>query len=120
MGNVRNTLPSSFIRSSGIYHCVATSSEDFDTTLMICILRSLRYVSRPSKGWANIPPVGENSLGANLTRIKEYRNQLCHRPKARINDKEFRKIWCDLTRVSITCLKLFNDLFYMNNFASKL
>lgn len=83
---------------TGIYHCVATSSEDFDTTLMICILRSLRYVSRPSKGWANIPPVGENSLGANLTRIKEYRNQLCHRPKARINDKEFRKIWCDLTR----------------------
>lgn len=75
----------------------ATCSEDFDITLMICILRSLNFVNPPSSGWDKLPPVADNSLGAHLTRIKIYRNNFCHTSKARINDNTFRRIWSCLT-----------------------
>lgn len=76
----------------------ATSSADFDITLMICILRCLNIVQPPSSGWDNLPPEGNNSLGANLTRIKVYRNRICHTSKTRINDKTFKRMWSTLTQ----------------------
>lgn len=79
---------------------VATSSEDFDVTLMICILRNLNFVQPPPSGWDKLPPVGDNSLGANLTRIKEHRNTFCHSSKTKINDKKFKRLWSSLTHVS--------------------
>lgn len=85
---------------------VATSSEDFDVTLMICILRNLNFVQPPPNGWDKLPPVGDNSLGANLTRIKEHRNTFCHSSKTKINDKKFQKLWSSLTHVSFYKFKL--------------
>lgn len=79
---------------------VATSSKDFDVTLMICILRNLNFVQPPPSGWDKLPPVGDNSLGANLTRIKEHRNTFCHSSKTTINDKKFKRLWSSLTDVS--------------------
>nr|XP_034332510.1 uncharacterized protein LOC105324014 isoform X2 [Crassostrea gigas] len=70
----------------------ATTSKDFDTTLMICILRNLSFIPPPSSGWDTLPPEFENTLGANLTIIKVYRNKLCHASQPRINDKTFRKM----------------------------
>lgn len=84
------------------HHFVATTSKDFDTTLMICILRSLNFIPPPSSGWDTLPPEFENTLGANLTIIKVYRNKLCHTSKARINDKTFRKMKSSLIHVRFT------------------
>ncbi|XP_062567909.1 uncharacterized protein LOC134230148 [Saccostrea cucullata] len=74
----------------------ATSSTDFDTTLMICLLRNLKLVQEPTTGWDRLPPDSDNSLGANLTRIKVYRNKLSHPSKSRINENSFNKIWSSL------------------------
>ncbi|XP_062578676.1 uncharacterized protein LOC134240614 [Saccostrea cucullata] len=76
----------------------ATSSSDFDTTLMICLLRNLKLVKEPSTGWDRLPPDSDNSLGANLTRIKVYRNKLSHPSKSRINDNSYHKIWSSLKK----------------------
>lgn len=96
-----------------IHSCsfVATCSEDFDITLMICILRSLNFVNPPSSGWDKLPPVADNSLGAHLTRIKIYRNNFCHTSKARINDNTFRRIWSCLTHVSVTCFNYLQNVY---------
>lgn len=87
-----------FFRTNVVF--VATSSKDFDVTLMICILRNLNFVQPPPSGWEELPPIGDNSLGANLTRIKEHRNTFCHPSKTKINDKKFKKLWSSLTHVS--------------------
>ncbi|XP_062595682.1 E3 ubiquitin-protein ligase DZIP3-like, partial [Saccostrea cucullata] len=74
----------------------ATSSADFDITLMICLLRNLKLVQEPITGWDRLPPDSDNSLGANLTRIKVYRNILSHPSKSRVNETSFNKIWSSL------------------------
>jgi hypothetical protein len=83
------------------WHCVAsaTTSKDFDVTLMICLLRNLNLVPAPATGWDQLPPDSDTSLGANLTRIKVYRNKLSHPSKGRINDHSFKKIWSCLKTV---------------------
>lgn len=89
--------------SKKLYHYfVATTSKDFDTTLMICILRNLSFIPPPSSGWDTLPPEFENKLGANLTIIKVYRNKLCHASQPRINDKTFRKMKSSLIHVRFT------------------
>lgn len=105
--------PLSFVICTNIFF-VATSSDDFDITLMICLLRSLSFVQPPTSGWDKLPPVGENSLGANLARIKFYRNTLCHTSKNKINDKTFKRIWSCLTHVSFNifyCMVLITKIF---------
>lgn len=79
---------------------------------MICILRVLKFVPSPITGWDKLPQENDNSIGANLTRIKVYRNMLCHTSKARINDKAFQKIWSTLTHVSFTSFTLIADFLY--------
>ncbi|XP_061170710.1 uncharacterized protein LOC133180155 [Saccostrea echinata] len=74
----------------------ATSSADFDITLMICLLRSLKFVQEPTTGWDRLPSDRDKSLGAHLTRIKVYRNKLSHPSKSRINENSFNKIWSSL------------------------
>ncbi|XP_056003199.1 uncharacterized protein LOC125661021 [Ostrea edulis] len=76
----------------------ATSSEDFDVTLMICLLRNLNLVSEPATGWDRVPLDSDNSLGTNMTRIKEYRNKLAHPSKNRMGDNSFKKIWTSLKK----------------------
>ncbi|XP_056003197.1 uncharacterized protein LOC125661001 [Ostrea edulis] len=76
----------------------AASSEDFDLTLMICLLRNLNLVSEPATGWDQVPPHSDNSLGANMTRIKVYRNKLAHPSKNRMRDHSFKKIWASLKK----------------------
>lgn len=96
----------------------ATSSEDFDVTLMICILRNLNFVQPPPSGWDKLPPVGDNSLGANLTRIKEHRNTFCHSSKTKINDKKFKRLWSSLTHTfsEISCGETDNIVFEIQSF----
>nr|XP_022308349.1 uncharacterized protein LOC111114350 [Crassostrea virginica] len=81
-----------FTFQSKLPHQKDTSSEDFDITLMICILRSLNMVPAPSKGWNTFPPTEDNTLGANLTKIKILRNTLAHLSKMRLNGKSYKRM----------------------------
>lgn len=66
------------------------------------------YLTEPQSHTTTIQWMGhtstgiENSLGANLTIIKVYRNKLCHASKPRINDKTFRKMKSSLIHVRFT------------------
>ena len=51
-------------------------SKTFDITLLFLLLTNICGLSPPLSGWHKPPPSSDTSLEANLTRIKQYRNEL--------------------------------------------
>jgi hypothetical protein len=73
------------------------SSKDFDITLMICLLRNLiPHIAIMDR----LPSATDTSLGADLSRIKYYRNIIVHQcDDALVNDTDFESYWKDVTPV---------------------
>ena len=73
------------------------SSKDFDITLMICLLRNLiPHITIMDR----LPSATDTSLGADLSRIKYYRNIIVHEcDDALVNDTDFESYWKDVTPV---------------------
>nr|XP_022308342.1 uncharacterized protein LOC111114344 [Crassostrea virginica] len=65
---------------------------------MICILRNFNLVPAPAFGWDILPKPSENSLGANLARIKYYRNYVSHNSNSETDVKTFQDIWATLKK----------------------
>ena len=80
MGNV--------ISSSGI-----PDSEKFDITLLHLLLREICHLTAPVTGWQNLPADDDDSPEANITRIKCFRNELCHSVSTEISKGEFEDRW---------------------------
>ncbi|XP_031553833.1 uncharacterized protein LOC116290859 isoform X2 [Actinia tenebrosa] len=73
-------------------------SKDFDITLLFVLLRNICGLTEPATGWDALPPVADNSLEANLARIKYYRNNtIAHKPSTEINDDDFKQNWQDIS-----------------------
>ncbi|XP_031555961.1 uncharacterized protein LOC116292746 [Actinia tenebrosa] len=73
-------------------------SEDFDITLLFVLLRNICGLTAPATGWDVLPPITDNSIEANLARIKYYRNNtIAHKPNTEINDADFEKHWQDIS-----------------------
>ena len=70
------------------------SSKDFDVTLMICLLRNLKSIYIKDN---ILPSATDTSLGANLSRIKFYRNIIVHCDS--IADTDFESYWKNVTQV---------------------
>ncbi|XP_076108967.1 uncharacterized protein LOC143076956 [Mytilus galloprovincialis] len=73
------------------------TSAEFDTTLIVCLLRNLTpRESAPVTGWDNLPLPGDTSTGADLARVKWYRNQLVHSKDGILSSTDFNQWWGDL------------------------
>ncbi|XP_052073967.1 early endosome antigen 1-like [Mytilus californianus] len=73
------------------------TSADFDTTLIVCLLRNLPpRESSPLTGWDNLPPPGDTSTGADLARVKWYRNLSAHSKDGILSSTDFNQFWGDL------------------------
>ncbi|CAG2186659.1 unnamed protein product [Mytilus edulis] len=73
------------------------TSADFDTTLIVCLLRNLApSESAPVTGWDNLPQPGDTSTGADLARVKWYRNQSVHSKDGILSSTDFNQCWGDL------------------------
>ncbi|XP_071149674.1 uncharacterized protein [Mytilus edulis] len=72
------------------------SSNSFDLMLMICLIRHLIPVDV-----GDFFPVDPKniSLGADLSRLKYYRNQVAHSEAGVLTDKTFENYWNDITQV---------------------
>ena len=68
-------------------------SETFDITFLHLLLREICHLTAPSTGWHNMPADDDNSLEANLVRIKCFRNELCHSVSTGITNTEFDDKW---------------------------
>ncbi|CAG2252420.1 unnamed protein product [Mytilus edulis] len=78
-----------------------TSSENYDITLMICLLRNMTNILQPTLGYDKLPPVTEVSDGADLARIKYYRNFMAHTEKDELSNEDFNTMWICVTNAII-------------------
>ncbi|XP_052085845.1 uncharacterized protein LOC127723320 [Mytilus californianus] len=72
-------------------------SKTFDVTLMICLIRNLSSMNPPVKGFDSLPLPWEITPGADLARIKCYRNKLAHHDSNTIDTAYFNTAWKDIS-----------------------
>ncbi|EDO30090.1 predicted protein [Nematostella vectensis] len=79
--------------------------QDFDITLLFVLLRNIcPSLKAPPEGWDILPSIVDNSLEANLVRIKCLRNELYgHVNAAAFKDVEFEDYW---KRISLPLIAL--------------
>ncbi|XP_076108740.1 uncharacterized protein LOC143076759 [Mytilus galloprovincialis] len=72
-------------------------STTFDVTLMICLIRNLTSVTQPINGFDRLPLPGETTSGADLARIKWYRNILAHHDSNKMATADFNTAWSNIS-----------------------
>ena len=68
-------------------------SKEFDITLLHLLIREICYLSAPLTGWHKMPADDDQSLEANIARIKCFRNEICHSVSTGIPNEEFEDKW---------------------------
>ena len=86
----------------------SVSSKDFDTSLLLCILKNIWGLTLPASGWNNLPPGSDTSLAADITRIKFFRDRVfSHAANASVDDPTFSLYWNNIKdtflRIGGTC-----------------
>lgn len=56
-------------------------------------------ILQPTLGYDKLPPVTEVSDGADLARIKYYRNCMAHTEKDELSNEDFNTMWICVTNV---------------------
>ena len=73
------------------------SSTTFDLTLMIVLIRNLTDIEISDK----VPHSSNVTEGADLSRLKYYRNQVTHSDSGTLTDSQFQEWWNNITQVII-------------------
>ncbi|CAC5358030.1 unnamed protein product [Mytilus coruscus] len=75
-------------------------SNDFDLTLMVCLLRNLTTITIQDQ----LPQPSDLSEGAAVSRIKFYRNQIAHSDSGAMSDADFSTTFVDVSKaIEILC-----------------
>ena len=75
----------------------SVSSRDFDSTLLVILLRNICGLVPPATGWSNCPPVTDTTPQADITRILFYRNTVySHASNASVDDAAFSRYWKEI------------------------
>ena len=75
-------------------------SADFDISLLCKLLRAICSLTPPITGWDNLPSSTDHSLGADLVRIRIYRNTIYgHKHSMEITNANFDKLWREISEV---------------------
>ena len=75
----------------------SVSSRDFDSTLLVILLRNICGLVPPATGWSNCPLVRDTTLAADIARIQFYRNTVySHASNASVDDAAFGSYWKEI------------------------
>lgn len=74
-------------------------SRNFDATLMITLLGHLTSIEIPTDG--KLPSATDKTPGADIARIKYYRNYLAYLEDVKMNNTVFNDVWEDTCNVSL-------------------
>ena len=75
----------------------SVSSKNFDTTLLVVLLRNLCGLLPPATGWDTLPAVTDVSREADIARVKYFRNTVyAHAEHASVDDATFNTYWQDI------------------------
>ena len=69
------------------------NADEFDITLLHLLIREFSNLPKPAKGWHKLPDETDDSIQANIARIKCFRNELSHRSSTAICESEFEEKW---------------------------
>ena len=73
-------------------------SNTFDITLLFLLLTTICGLSPPLTGWHTKPPPGDNTLEANLARVKFFRNDLYgHVTSTGVDATSFSSVWHEIS-----------------------
>ena len=76
----------------------SVTSEDFDTTLLMVLLRNICGLAAPATGWDSLPTASDTSFEANIARVKYHRNSVYgHASQASVDDVIFHSLWQDIS-----------------------
>ncbi|XP_068686900.1 NLR family CARD domain-containing protein 4-like isoform X1 [Montipora foliosa] len=78
----------------------SVSSASFDITLLMVLLRNICGLSAPASTgtWDILPPASDNSIEANIARIKYYRNNVyAHATQASVDEPTFHALWLEIS-----------------------
>ena len=67
------------------------SYADFDLTLLYVLIRNLTVIPDHNTGWGNAPDSMDNSVAANIERIRLLRNKYAHASTSNLTDKELKR-----------------------------
>ncbi|CAG2215042.1 unnamed protein product [Mytilus edulis] len=81
-------------------------SKTFDVTLMITLLRNLTTISPLVCGFDDLPSAVDTKPGADLARIKYYRNYMAHLSYGKIDTNFFNTAWNDMTSIKVSDILL--------------
>ena len=78
-------------------------STDFDITLLFRLLRTICGLAPPVTGWDALPASTDDSLEADLARIKYYRNSMYGHvtENMEISDDEFSRLWREISEALV-------------------
>ena len=77
-------------------------SKTFDVTLLTILLRNISGFPPPATGWNTMPPDTDNSIQANITRIKLFRNQVyAHVTSTQVDKSTFDDLWLKISNALI-------------------
>ena len=82
-----------------LYPAIKTSvsSQHFDITLLMVLLRNICGLVTPAAGWDKLPPAADTAIAADIVRIKCYRNTVYgHASEASVDDATFNQYWKDI------------------------
>ena len=68
------------------------SYADFDVSLLYRLIRNLTRIHDHKTGWGNEPDIMDNSIAANIERIRILRNKYAHCSPSHLPDTEFEKV----------------------------
>ena len=72
----------------------SVSSGNFDSSLLLLLLRNIFGLTLPASGWKNLPPGSDTSPEADITRIKFFRDRVfSHAANASVDDPTFSWYW---------------------------
>ena len=69
---------------------VPPNPQTFDITLLHLLLREVCGLTAPADGWHKMPSETDLSVEANIVRIKNFRNELCHGISTSIPNDKFQ------------------------------
>ena len=73
-------------------------STDFDISLLCKLLREICNLTPPATGWKDLPNITDHSLGADLVRIRIYRNKIYgHNHTMEVTDADLEKLWMEIS-----------------------
>lgn len=81
------------------------SSTTFDLTLMICLIRHLT----PIQIGDIVPHSTDVSAGADLSRLKYYRNKFAHHDGCKLTERDFEIYWSEIFQVTKCVIQLFKN-----------